>query len=80
MGLGIAHPIVALDFVVRGLAVKPIDADVVFIGVLVLRPGTPLAENARQFLSHMRMQLGRDQKALEASMADASVRASRHTP
>ncbi|KVM65525.1 MULTISPECIES: LysR substrate-binding domain-containing protein [Burkholderia] len=76
VGLGIAHPIVALDFVARGLILKPIDADVVFTGVLVFRPGTPLAENARQFLAHMRMQLGLDQKALEAAMAGAVASAS----
>lgn len=68
VGVGIAHPIVALDFVERGLAVKPIDIEVMFTGVLVFRPGTPLAENAKQFLRHMRMQLGRDQKALELAL------------
>ncbi|WP_414445565.1 LysR substrate-binding domain-containing protein [Burkholderia sp. 22PA0106] len=72
VGLGIAHPIVALDFVERGLVVKPIDADAVFTGVLVFRPGTPLAENARQFLSHMRVQLSRDQKAIESAMASSA--------
>ena len=69
VGIGIAHPIVALDFVERGLVVKPIDIEAVFTGVLVFRPGTPLAENARQFLRQMRMQLGLDQKALEKALA-----------
>jgi DNA-binding transcriptional LysR family regulator len=64
IGIGIAHPIVALDFVKRGLVVKSIDIGAVFTGVLVFRPGTPLAENAKQFLRHMRVQLGRDQKLL----------------
>lgn len=69
VGIGLAHPIVALDFVERGLVVKPIDVEAVFTGVLVFRPGTPLAENARQFLRQMRVQLGLDQKALEVAMA-----------
>ena len=64
VGVGIAHPIVALDFVKRGLVVKPIDIEAIFTGVLVFRPGTPLAENAKQFSRHMRLQLGRDQKVL----------------
>lgn len=67
VGAGIAHPLVALDFVERGLVVKPIDVEVMFTGVLVFRAGTPLADNARQFLRHMRLQLARDQKALEAA-------------
>lgn len=72
VGIGVAHPIVALDFVERGLVVKPIDVEAVFSGVLVFRPGTPLAENAKQFLRHMRMQLGRDQKALEQALGAES--------
>jgi DNA-binding transcriptional LysR family regulator len=68
VGIGIAHPIVALDFVERGLVVKPIDIEALFTAVLVFRPGTPLAENARQFLRLMRMQLGADQKALEKAL------------
>lgn len=68
VGVGIAHPIVALDFVARGLVVKRIDVEVMFTGVLVFRPGTPLAENAKHFLRFMRLQLGRDQKALEQAM------------
>lgn len=68
VGIGIAHPIVALDFVERGLVIKSIDVEAMFTGVLVFRPGTPLAENAKQFLRQMRMQLGRDEKALERAM------------
>jgi len=72
VGVGIAHPIVALDFVERGLVVKPIDVEATFTGLLVFRPSTPLAENVRQFLRHMRMQLGRDQKALDLALGAAA--------
>lgn len=69
VGIGIAHPIVALDFVTRGLVVKPIDVEVMFTGLLAFRPGSPLAENIKQFLREMRMQLKRDQEALEAALS-----------
>jgi DNA-binding transcriptional LysR family regulator len=68
VGLGIAHPIVALDFVGRGLVVKPVDVEVLFTGMLVFRPGTPLAENAKKFLRQMRVQLGLDQDELVRAM------------
>jgi len=68
VGLGVAHPLVALDFVKRGLVVKPIDVEVTFTGLLAFRPGTPLAENAKQFLRQMRMQLKRDQEELELAL------------
>ncbi len=76
VGVGIVHPIAALDFVERGLVVKPVDVDVMFTDMLVFRPGTPLAENVRQFLRQMRMQLVRDEKTLEAALG-ATARGSR---
>ena len=73
VGIGIAHPLVTLDFEERGLVVKPIDVEVMFTGVLVFRPGTPLTETARQFMRHMRMQLERDQKALKLALSTAAA-------
>jgi len=75
VGIGVAHPIVALDYLERGLVVKPIDVDAMFSGVLVFRPGTPLTENVKVFLRHMRMQLSLDQKAIEAAFTAAGHRA-----
>lgn len=66
VGVGFAHPLVALDFAQRGLVVRPFDVDVAFTGVLVFRPGTPMSENARVFLQHMRIQLEADRHALAA--------------
>jgi DNA-binding transcriptional LysR family regulator len=87
VGIGIAHPIVTLDFGERGLVVKPIDVEVMFTGVLVFRPGTPLTETARQFMRHMRMQLERDQKAFKLARSaaatekdEAAVRKRSHRP
>ncbi|WP_250528454.1 LysR substrate-binding domain-containing protein [Caballeronia sp. GAWG2-1] len=70
VGIGIAHPIVALDFVKRGLVVKPIDVEVMFTGLLVFRAGTPLAENAKKFLRQMRMQLRSDQDELDRALGN----------
>ena len=69
VGIGIAHPIVALDFVTRGLVAKPIDVEVMFTGLLAFRSGSPLAANIKQFLREMRMQLKKDQELLEAALS-----------
>ncbi|WP_232467575.1 LysR substrate-binding domain-containing protein [Burkholderia ubonensis] len=71
VGIGIAHPLVTLDFAERGLVVKPIDVEVMFTGVLVFRAGTPQTETARQFMRHMRVQLEHDQKALKRALNTA---------
>jgi DNA-binding transcriptional LysR family regulator len=73
VGIGIAHPLVTLDFAGRGLVVKPIDVEVMFTGVLVFRPGTPHTETAKQFMRHMRMQLERDQKAFKLGLSAAAT-------
>ncbi|SDV47045.1 LysR substrate-binding domain-containing protein [Chitinasiproducens palmae] len=65
VGVGLAHPMVALDFVTRGLVIKPVEIATAFTGMLVFRPGTPLAENVKQFLRHMRLVLAQDQNRLE---------------
>ncbi len=57
VGLALVHPIAALDFVARGLVMKPLSLKVQYLGLLVFRPGKPLSENAKQFLSCMRKRL-----------------------
>ncbi|MDB5832970.1 MAG: LysR family transcriptional regulator [Caballeronia sp.] len=57
VGLSIVHPIAALDFVPRGLVMKPLSFNVQFLGLLIFRPGKPLSENAKQFLSYIRKRL-----------------------
>ena len=64
-----AHPIIALDYVERGLIVKPMSITIEFTGLLVFRPGVPLSENAKQLLKVMRIQIDRDIKQLKKVLA-----------
>jgi DNA-binding transcriptional LysR family regulator len=64
VGMGMAHPIQALDYLSRGLLVKPMTIEASFTGLLVFRPGTPLSENAKELLKVMRIQMDQDMKLL----------------
>lgn len=64
VGMGMVHPIVALDYVPRGLKIKPLDTQANFTALLIFRPGTPLSENAKEFLRVMRIQMESDLAAL----------------
>ena len=57
LGIGMVHPVMALDYLARGLTIKPLDLDISFTCLLVFRPGTPLSENARALLKAMRIEL-----------------------
>lgn len=57
VGIALVQPIAALDFVARGLVLKPLSIKVQYLALLVFRPGKPLSENAKQFLSCMRKRL-----------------------
>ena len=65
VGMGMAHPIQALDYLPRGLLVKPMSVDASFSGLLVFRPGTPLSENAKDLLRIMRIQMESDRRQLQ---------------
>lgn len=65
VGIGMAHPITALDFAERGLVLKPITIDISFTGLLIFRPGIPLSENAKQLLKIMRIQMEMDTQQLQ---------------
>jgi len=60
MGIGLIHPMTAVDYLPRGLVIKRLDIDVAFRSLLVFRPGKPLSQNARDLLSLMRIQAERD--------------------
>lgn len=60
VGIGMAHPIVALDYAERGLVLKPVTLEVSFTGVLIFRSGIPLSENAKELLRIMRIQMASD--------------------
>jgi DNA-binding transcriptional LysR family regulator len=64
VGIGMANPIVALDYADRGLALRPFAIDISFTGLLIFRAGTPLSENARELLRIMRIQLEADTQRL----------------
>ncbi len=60
VGMGMAHPVMALDYVSRGLLLKPLPVDVAATALLVFRPGVPLSENAKELLRAMRIQMDED--------------------
>ncbi|MCA1323567.1 LysR substrate-binding domain-containing protein [Herbaspirillum sp. alder98] len=64
VGMGMAHPILALDYVTRGLRLKRMEHEVNFTGLLVFRPGIPLSENAKELLRVMRIQMESDMSSL----------------
>jgi DNA-binding transcriptional LysR family regulator len=60
LGMGLVHPVMGLDYVQRGVVLRPFALDVPFRTLLVFRPGNPLSENAKAFLRSMRIQLDAD--------------------
>jgi hypothetical protein len=64
VGLGMAHPLIALDYVSRGLRLKRMSVDVSFTALLVFRSGIPLSDNAKELLRIMRIQMETDFKEL----------------
>jgi DNA-binding transcriptional LysR family regulator len=60
VGMGMAHPVQALDYLSRGLLIKPMTLEVGFTGLLVFRAGIPLSENAKELLKVMRIQMDQD--------------------
>lgn len=69
VGIGVANPIVALDYVRRGLVLRPLDVEITFRALLVFRAGIPLSANTRELLRVMRIQVDRDVKELASVMA-----------
>ncbi len=70
LGIGMIHPVTALDYIGRGLRIKRLSIDVTFRSLLVFRPGSPLSINAQELLRVMRIQLDHDLKAIEAALDD----------
>jgi hypothetical protein len=65
----VVAPITVCDFLDRGLVVKPFSIDVRFSSILIFRPGKPLPDNARQFISGMRIQLNKDLKRARSKVS-----------
>jgi DNA-binding transcriptional LysR family regulator len=68
VGIGMAHPIIGLDYLERGLVMRPLSLDIRFTGLLVFRPGMPLSENAKALLRVMRIQMDADLKAVRHAL------------
>lgn len=64
VGIGVANPIVALDYAHRGLVLRPLAVDIMFQAQLVFRAGEPLSGNARELLRILRIQMEKDRKEL----------------
>ncbi|MDO5944436.1 LysR substrate-binding domain-containing protein [Burkholderia cepacia] len=65
VGLGIVHPLAALDYASRGLVIKRIDQEILFTDLLVFRAGSPLPEAVKNFLREMRLTLHRDKSLMD---------------
>ncbi|WP_144630798.1 LysR substrate-binding domain-containing protein [Bordetella genomosp. 13] len=68
MGVGLIHPMSAVDYLPRGLVIKRLDIDVAFRSLLVYRPGKPLSRHSRDLLSLMRVQAAQDLQQIEAAL------------
>lgn len=68
VGIGMVHPIMALDYLSRGLVIKRLSLEVSFTTLLVFRSGTPLSGNAKALLKIMRIQLENDLKRMQAAL------------
>jgi DNA-binding transcriptional LysR family regulator len=74
VGMGMAHPVQALDYLSRGLLLKPMTIETSFTGLSGV-PGRqfPLSENAKDLLKVMRIQLEADKKLLAESAWKDSI-------
>lgn len=64
IGIGLVNPIVAIDYVDRGLLIRPFSLNVLFSCVMVTTPGSLLSEPCKALLRCMRMQLAQEQELL----------------
>jgi len=68
VGIGLIHPMTAIDYLSRGLKIKRLTIDVAFRSLLVFRPGKPLSQNVQDLLRVMRIQADHDLRLLEAAL------------
>lgn len=68
MGIGLIHPMTAVDYLARGLVIKRLDIDIAFRSLLVFRPDRSLSQNARELLRLMRMQADKDLRLIEGAL------------
>jgi DNA-binding transcriptional LysR family regulator len=68
LGIGLIHPMTAVDYLNRGLIIKRLSINVTFRSLLVFRPGKPLSRNAQDLLRVMRIQADQDLQMIEAAL------------
>lgn len=73
LGMGMVHPLMGLDYVGRGIVLRPFALEAPFRTLLVFRPGNPLSENAKALLRSMRIQLEADLMRLGPMLKSAAT-------
>jgi len=68
LGVGLIHPMSAVDYLPRVLVIKRVDMDIAFRSLLVYRPGKPLSQNARDLLRLMRVQAEHDLRLIDTAL------------
>lgn len=71
VGMGMAHPVMALDYLSRGLLLKPMAVEVKANSLLVFRPGRPMSDNAKELLRVMRIQMDTDLKLVQQALSSS---------
>ncbi len=71
VGAGIVNPLVAADFLERGLQVRALSIPIAFKSLLVFRPGTLLSDTSRDFVSTVRLQQAEDIKKMQAVLKNS---------
>lgn len=72
VGIGLVNPIVAIDYIERGLIIRPFALNVLFSCVMVSRPGLLMSEAGKSLLRCMRIQLAEDQERLRTLRGEVS--------
>lgn len=68
LGIGMIHPMTAVDYLNRRLKIKRLSVNVMFRSLLVFRPGKPLSSNAQDLLRVMRIQAEQDLRLIETAL------------
>jgi len=68
VGLGLVNPVAALDYIQRGIVLRPFSEELIFTGILAFPAGTQLTPFMQTFIAAMRTQLAADMDAVSASM------------
>lgn len=69
VGLGLVNPVAALDYVRRGIVLRPFSEELVFTGILAFPAGTQPTTFMQTFIAAMRTQLAMDMSAVSALMS-----------